>query len=233
MIVRRFLSLLSAVLLATGFVQGFRGGWIQAKAVLAQVLLHRSWERTLGGGENVKPWPWADTWPVARLTLPGRVQYIVLSGATGRNLAFAPGHLDGSSEPGGDGTCVIAGHRDTHFSDLDKLEKGQTVLLEDWKGRSSSYRVVTTAVVEERDTWVMTENDGPTLVLVTCWPLDSPLPGGTQRYVVWARAEEPSSLLRASRFVGHGATFDVVCPQGVAEYECDRFEQCEGWHRCH
>jgi len=45
--------------------------------------------------------------------------------------------------------------------------------------------------VEERDTWVVTDNDGPTLVLVTCWPLDSPLPGGSQRYVVWAEAESP------------------------------------------
>jgi sortase A len=192
-IAQRVLSGLSALLLATGVVQGVRGGWIHAKAGLAQVLLHRSWERTRAGGVEEKPWPWADTWPVARLTFPGGGEHIVLAGATGRNLAFAPGHLDGSSEPGGGGTCVIAGHRDTHFSDLDRLEKGQTVVLEDAGGRSRSYRVVTTAVVEERDTWVITDNDGPTLVLVTCWPLDSPLPGGSQRYVVWAKADSPVS----------------------------------------
>ncbi len=191
MIVQRVLSGLSALLLATGIVQGIRGGWIHAKAGLAQVLLHRSWERTQEGGVEEKPWPWADTWPVARLTLPGGGEHIVLAGATGRNLAFAPGHLDGSSEPGGDGTCVIAGHRDTHFSDLDRLEEGQIVVLEDADGRSRSYRVVTTAVVEERDTWVITDNDCPTLVLVTCWPLDSPLPGGPQRYVVWAEGIYP------------------------------------------
>jgi len=193
-IAQRLLSGLSVLLLATGVVQGVRGGWIHAKAHLAQVLLHRSWERTQAGGVEEKPWPWADTWPVARLTLPGDGEHIVLAGATGRNLAFAPGHLDGSSEPGGGGTCVIAGHRDTHFSDLDSLEKGQTVVVEDAGGRSRSYRVVTTAVVEERDTWVITENDGPTLVLVTCWPLDSPLPGGTQRYVVWAIPEAPTDV---------------------------------------
>lgn len=190
MIAQRLLSGLSALLLVTGVVQGVRGGWIHAKAGLAQVLLHRSWERTQAGDVDVKPWPWADTWPVARLTLPGGGGHIVLAGATGRNLAFAPAHLDGSSEPGGGGTCVIAGHRDTHFSDLDNLARGQTVVLEDAGGRRHGYRVVRTAVVEEVDTWVITENDGPTLVLVTCWPLDSPLPGGTQRYVVWARAEE-------------------------------------------
>jgi len=188
-IVQRVLSGLSALLLATGIVQGVRGGWIHAKAGLAQVLLHRSWERTQECGVEVRPWPWADTWPVARLTLPGGREHIVLSGATGRNLAFAPGHLDGSSEPGGGGTCVIAGHRDTHFSNLDRFEKGQIVVLEDKKGRSRSYRVVATAVVEERDTWVITDNDGLTLVLVTCWPLNSPTAGGSQRFVVWAKAE--------------------------------------------
>ena len=187
----RFLSGLSALLLATGVVQGVRGGWIHAKASFAQFLLDRSWERTREGEAEEKPWPWADTWPVARITLPRGGEHIVLAGASGRNLAFGPGHLDGSSEPGGEGTCVIAGHRDTHFSDLDGLEKGQIVVIEDEKGRSHSYRVVRTAVVEERDTWVITDNDGPTLVLVTCWPLDSPLPGGTQRYVVWADAVEP------------------------------------------
>jgi len=190
-IAQRVLSGLSALLLATGVVQGVRGGWIHAKAGLAQVLLHRSWERTRAGGVEEKPWPWADTWPVARLTLPDGGEHIVLAGATGRNLAFAPGHLDGSSEPGGGGTCVIAGHRDTHFAGLDSLEKGQTVVLEDAQGLIRSYRVVTTSVVDEHDTWVITDNDGPTLVLVTCWPLDSPMAGGSQRYVVWAEAMTP------------------------------------------
>jgi sortase A len=187
-ITRRLLSALSAVLLAAGVVQGLRGGWIHAKARFAQILLQRSWERNQAGGVEEKPWPWADTWPVGRLTLPGGGEHIVLAGASGRNLAFAPGLLDGSSEPGGDGTCVIAGHRDTQFADLDSLEKGQEVVLEDAAGRRRIYRVVATAVVDEHDTWVITDNDVPTLVLITCWPLDSPLPGGTQRYVVWAEA---------------------------------------------
>ena len=100
---------------------------------------------------------------------------------------------------------VIAGHRDTHFSDLDHLARGQRVVLEDSRGRRRGYRVVRTAVVEERDTWVITDNDGPTLVLVTCWPLDSLLPGGTQRYVVWAEADPPIRPPTAVRADGHTA----------------------------
>jgi sortase A len=186
------LSVFSALLLATGIVQGVRGGWIHAKAGLAQVLLHRSWERTLAGGVGERPWPWADAWPVARLGFPDGGKQIVLAGASGRNLAFAPGHLDGSAKPGSDGTCVIAGHRDTHFSRLDVLVHGQDLTLEDATGRRHAYKVVGSAVVDERDSWVITDNDGRTLVLITCWPLDSPLPGGTKRYVVWAKAEAPT-----------------------------------------
>jgi sortase A len=185
---KRLVSALSAVLLASGVVQGARGGWIKAKACLAQVLLQKSWQRTLEGGVEQKPWPWADTWPVARLTIPGEERHIVLAGASGRNLAFAPGHLHGSAEPGEAGTCVIAGHRDTHFAELDRLEEGHEILLEDAAGQSFTYRVTGTGVVHEKAAWAISGGADPTLVLVTCWPLDSPRAGGPLRFVVWAEA---------------------------------------------
>jgi sortase A len=188
-ILRKTISLLSALLLATGVVQMVRGGWILAKAHLAQVLLERAWEQTREGGRKVKPWPWADNWPVARLVFPEGNGFIVLAGASGRNLAFAPGHLDGTVQPGDDGTCVIAGHSDTHFARLDHLEKGQWLVVQNARGRSRRYRVVETAVVDQHASWVVTENRGPTLVLVTCWPIDSLAAGGRLRYVVWATAE--------------------------------------------
>ena len=189
MILHKTLSLVTAVFVATGIVQGARGGWIQAKAYLAQVLIPHSWERTCAGGKQQKPWPWADTWPVARLFLPDGSEHIVLAGASGRNLAFAPGHLDGSAAPGGGDTCVIAGHRDTHFSRLDALGPGQEIILEDAANRRHAYRVKDAAVGDSRDTWVVTENFGPTLVLITCWPLDGVVSGDSQRYVVWAEWE--------------------------------------------
>ena len=183
---RRMLSALSVVLVTTGAIQGARGGWIHAKAGLAQILMQRSWRKTLAGDGDHKPWPWADTCPIARLTLARGSDHIVLAGASGRNLAFGPAHLDGSAEPGKPGTCVIAGHRDTHFAELDHLAAGQTVVLEDRSGREHGYRVVAAAVVNERDTWAMTQFEAPTLVLITCWPLDGVAGGGSQRYVVWA-----------------------------------------------
>ena len=184
---RKVLSTLSALLLVAGAVQGGRGGWIYAKAKLAQVLLHHSWERTLAGEGRVRPWPWADAWPVARLILPATGgDHIVLTGASGRNLAFAPGHLHGTAPPGGDGACVVAGHRDTHFAALEELAPGDVVGLEGADGALHSYRVTAAEVVDEHDTWAIMDGDRPTLVLITCWPFDSPVVGGPLRYVVWA-----------------------------------------------
>lgn len=182
---RRVASALSVLLLAVGGVQGGRGAWIYAKAELAQVLLRRSWAETKSGRERVRPWPWADAWPVARIILP-EGDAIVLAGASGRNLAFAPGHLDGTALPGTPGTCVIAGHRDTHFAVLEDLVEGDPVRLEDPTGKVTVYRVTATAVVDESETDVLAESVGPTLVLITCWPFGVVNPGGPLRYVVWA-----------------------------------------------
>jgi len=40
---------------------------IQAAAL--KVLLERAWQETLGGETEVRPWQWADTWPIARLEI--------------------------------------------------------------------------------------------------------------------------------------------------------------------
>jgi sortase A len=107
------------------------GLWIYAKAELAQHLLQRAWARTLAGERAVKPWPWADTWPVARIRLPAHgIDLIVLDGVSGRTLAFGPGHMPGTPLPGRAGVTVIAGHRDTHFRFLRDVQAGDEILVE-------------------------------------------------------------------------------------------------------
>ena len=114
---RTLVPLAAAVLIAIGLWQAGSAGYIHAKAWLAQVLLARAWTATLAGEARVRPWPWADTWPIARLQVPALgVDRIVLAGASGRTLAFGPGHLAGTPLPGEKGTSVLAGHRDTHFA---------------------------------------------------------------------------------------------------------------------
>ncbi len=163
------------------------GGWIYAKAAVARVLLSSAWRKTLAGAEQVKPWPWADLYPLARLTVPSRhVDEIVLSGADGATLAFGPGHGLETGEPGGEGNCVIAGHRDTAFRFLKDLAPGDEIWITDRAGQVSLYVVAGSEIVDVNDAWVTSPAMAQTLTLVTCYPFTDPLPGPL-RYVVFAR----------------------------------------------
>ena len=150
----------------------------------------RAWERAAKGASDPRPWPWADTWPVARLEVPARGDSaIVLAGATGESLAWGPGHLAGSAPPGAPGNSVVAGHRDTHFAFLRELAAGDALRVERRDGGVVVYRVVGARVVHERDTRSLAGSDDRRLTLITCWPFDALRPGGPLRYVVTAEAE--------------------------------------------
>ena len=164
-----------------------RGTWIYAKAQVAQVLLARAWNETRRGGRVVKPWPWADTWPIARLTVPRLgVEEIVLAGGSGQSMAFGPGHLSRSAAPGSAGNVALAGHRDTHFRFLRDLEKGDEIRLEAADRKVRRYRVTETAVVDFRNRRPLAPSPVPALTLITCYPFDAIVPGGPLRYVVRA-----------------------------------------------
>ena len=93
--------LIMSSLLCLGFWQFGQGAYIPAKAWVAQELMHRAWRKAEDGAQQPSPWPWADTWPVARLSAKGGdVELIVLEGGSGRTLAFGPGHLGISALPG-------------------------------------------------------------------------------------------------------------------------------------
>ncbi len=155
------------------------GAWVHIKAQLAQVLLRVAWHR------QTKPWPWADTHPVARLII-GDDDFIVLEGSNGRALAFAPAHLEHTAQPGEPGNCVISAHRDTHFAALRNIRTGDTICVQRPDGRSVVYTVTEQRVVDKRDVWVTRSTDAATLTLVTCYPFDAVVAGGPQRYVVMA-----------------------------------------------
>lgn len=184
---KRLLPWIAAALALAGAFQFGQGAYIHAKAHVAQLLLERAWQRTLGGETGVKPWPWADTWPVARLIAPAqRTDLLVLAGANGRTIAFGPGHMDGTPLPGTAGNSVIGGHRDTHLAFLRDVKRGETITVERADGTRSDYRVTDLDVLDKRDTWVA-KNEGPSrLTLITCWPFDALRAGGPLRYVVIA-----------------------------------------------
>ncbi|MGZ8798177.1 MAG: class GN sortase [Thermoanaerobaculia bacterium] len=165
------------------------GAWMYAKARLAQYLLQRAWTKTLRGERDVKPWRWADTWPIAKIDFPDQhKQFIVLSGASGRTMAFGPGHVDGTADPDQTGNCVISAHRDTQFAVLRQVQLGDEIVLETRKGVSIRYRVRAIRVVRARDVSILAQTGGRRLTLVTCYPFDGLRPGSELRYAVMAMA---------------------------------------------
>lgn len=167
------------------------GFWIPVKARIAQILLERAWHAVRAGNEGAKPWPWADTTPVGRLSVPELdVAWIVLSGASGRNLAFAPAHVDGSAAPGEPGVTIIAGHRDTHFEVLQHFRAGTQMIVEDSRGEIHRYQVTRIEIVDSNEAGIRLDAETPMLVLATCYPFNALTAGGPLRYVVQARALE-------------------------------------------
>ena len=177
-----------ATVIGLAFWQLGQGAYIPAKAWLAQELMQHAWIKSGDGVDRAAPWPWADTWPVARLLArDGEVDLIVLAGGSGRTLAFGPGHMGASPLPGQRGNSVIAGHRDTHFRFLQNLEPGEQLNVETNGGERHVFEVLDLDIVDSRVGSIALESDSVMLSLVTCYPFDAVDPGGPLRYVVTAR----------------------------------------------
>jgi len=186
------LKYLGLVLLILGAGLWLKGGYIFLKAELGQYLINRAWQHSLITGDESKPWVWADTWPVARIQVPSQnINQIVLAGDSGQALAFGPGHTTGSAQPGEVGGVLISGHRDTHFRFLQYLQEDEPIILQNWEGQHTVYRVSSRQVVDE-DVLIATNNNIRSLILVTCWPFDSSAPNTRHRFIVHAQAVDES-----------------------------------------
>jgi sortase A len=181
--------LIAALLLLVIAWQWGSAGWIVVKAQLAQWLIARAWSETLAQPAQIyKPWPWADTWPVARLQMPERgIDLYILAGVQGNSLAFGPGHQQGTALPG-EGMSVIGGHRDTHFRFLSEVAPGDQLVVERATGRTIRYRITALDVVDITRQPLQIAPDEQGLLLITCYPFVA-LRNGPLRLLVWAEAE--------------------------------------------
>jgi sortase A len=187
----KVMALLGLALVLIGLWQTGSGAWIYVKAQLAQVLLQRAWAGTLAGQQDVKPWPWADTWPIARLVVPSlEIDQIVLEGAYGRTLAFGPGHVESTGPLEESDSIILTGHRDTHFRFLEKLQVGEIILVQARTGVRHRFAVQDRQIVDSRKATISTQKDKRRLILVTCYPFHAIVPGGPLRYVVTAEIVE-------------------------------------------
>lgn len=187
---RRLHLALIGLLAAVGVVLLSQGLWIHAKALLAQVLLERAFTQALVTGETVKPWPWADTWPIARIEIPRiHKSAIVLAGSSGQALAFGPGHVEFTPDAGELGTAVYSAHRDTHFAFLGQVQSGDSIRVTRRDGAAFRYRVTGISVVHADRSGIDPLANGHNIVLTTCWPLDAKV-SGPLRYLVHAELED-------------------------------------------
>ncbi|WP_419174217.1 class GN sortase [Desulfosediminicola sp.] len=193
---KMILQVTTYLLLVGGGLLICDGMWLRAKALLAQKMLQHAWEETVRTGVAVKPWPWADSWPVARLKVERLgVDHIVLEGDSGEVLAFGPGRLTASSLPGSGGNCILSGHRDTSFAFLQELKEGDVVVMDSMRAEQYRFEVLS-ARVEEAVGLYLERPEEPWLTMITCYPFDAIEPGTNQRYVVFARLikSEPAEL---------------------------------------
>lgn len=156
-------------------------GFIHAKAWVAQKFIANAWQESREEGTPQKAWAWADTWPVAKLTIEESPLY-VLNGTSGEALAFGPGRL---STLDLNQHTVIAGHRDTHFKVLEHLDYGDEFRLET-QDLSGVFSVQNVGVYHETDTSMLVPSDTPMVTLITCYPFDDVSPDTEWRWVVTA-----------------------------------------------
>lgn len=191
---RRLLQLIMAACLLIALSMLTNGVWLKAKANVAQWLIAYSWEHNGATGASVRPWPWADSYTRARLRSPTHgIDLFVLDGVQGASLAFGPGWQSGSSEIG-QGTVVIAGHRDTHFAFLNKLAGGDELWLMAPSQQMRRYEVTALHIVDSRDGPLWLDTQADELLLVTCYPFDAVVAGGPLRYVVQASVKDPQTF---------------------------------------
>jgi sortase A len=191
---RRIGVLLCAAITALGLSLAAQGAWIPVKAALAQVLLDRAFAAGLGSGKPVKPWPWADSVPLARIAVPRLgLSETILSGGSGQALAFGPTPLLPGGAEGLGGVTLLAAHRDTHFRFMRDLKRGDRLELQGIDGRRHSY-VITHFDTLHRDRFAYPQTPPRRmLALITCYPFDGPAHSPLRR-VAWAEEVPPLSI---------------------------------------
>lgn len=177
-----------------GIVMGFatwqvsQGNAIYPQAWVAHGLLHTAWVRTQATGRQVKPWPWADTWPLARLAVPRlNVEQIILAGTSQSMSLFALRHLDSSVLPGEVGNSVLSAPHDTYFGFLSALQPGDIVELESLRSGRWRYQVSSIYIVDKTDIFLLEPSLNRRLTLISCYPCTVE---DNRRYVVVAEEVE-------------------------------------------
>jgi sortase A len=116
--------------------------------------------------------------PALRLSVP------ITEGIGASSLLSGVGRVGGSAVPGGLGTLVLAGHRDTYLRPLERVTEDMDIVVRDRTG-AHHYAVDRWEIVRPEQVESIAMRDRPELALVTCYPFHyvGPAP---KRFVVHA-----------------------------------------------
>jgi sortase A len=131
---------------------------------------------------------------IGRLSIPAAsIDAIVAEGVDDPTLNRAVGHIPSSALPGEPGNVALAGHRDTFFRGLAKLELGDPIQLVTTAG-TYDYVVEDLRIVEPTETEVLAPGSTSTLTLITCYPFRY-IGTAPQRFIVRAsEVRRPTGL---------------------------------------
>ena len=206
-------KLAAAALLIVGGLLCVQASWLPAKAWLSQQLIKHSWQQSISimaqqqmqerqqqirSQDNtnphslskpiaIKPWPWADTFPIAELVFQ-RIdkRIVVLNGGDPTTLAFSAGAIAPFNQPAAIKPFVVAGHRDSHFAFLEDIAIKDIVSLVDARGKMQHYQVESIDIVDATIGQFPLVADERSLVLITCYPFKGITNSADERYVITA-----------------------------------------------
>lgn len=111
------------------------------------------------------------------------IDYPVFNGDSDDQLNKGIGHYFGSRYPGENGKVVVAGHRNTLFKNLGKVQVGDRVVFKTTYG-TYTYNVSGIRIAKGNDKTITDAADGKeTLTMYTCYPFNY-IGNAPERYVV-------------------------------------------------
>ena len=116
------------------------------------------------------PKPTVESGMAFTLTILGKT-ISVAGNVEASTLDKAPGWLPTSAKPGKEGVCVVYGHRNrNHLLVLKDIDYGDTILVTMPNGKTYTYIVEQTEILDSDDELRIPIIEGKHLILVTCYP---------------------------------------------------------------
>jgi sortase A len=202
---RRWIEL---ALLLTGVIAVGIWAWSHVRMTVSQMWGNRALDHQIHGrsaGSTPAPRSVPQPPPLQNGALLGRLEIprlkmrsVVREGAGQDTLDVALGHIPGTAMPGQPGNTGIAGHRDTLFRGLRKIEKDDVIEFQSPQG-TYDYKVENTRIVKPSDVAVLKPTGGtPELTLVTCYPFYY-VGSAPDRFIVKARLVTPPAAAEAPK----------------------------------